>query len=409
MGFTIAVISSELFAPRIKTIASEFSDVHFYYYTYKRPTEAREIVQSLPEVDAVFFAGTFPYYHGKAALEERKLPVYVMKQDEAVVTATLLQASWTYQVSPDKISIDLTDPVLAHEIVSEISPEKNFGAVLKIDPEMSLSSVVQFHVYAQQSGRAKVAITSLHAVHEELTRAGYASLYMWELTRTLARALAQTTHLARLSKSQKAEPAVVLVRHDGANESFYSTVRQYLQSPWFAHDSETAQFITTRKHIEYVIGLSEFREFLEASDARTGIGYGLDILTATRHAEDALDYSNKGGIFLMDAQKNLSSPISSERITLQLTEPNQVQLAKRMGLSPANLSRLLRFHAIHPSNQFTAQDLENHLNVTRRSTERIIKKCVDHGLVTASGEEMTYQQGRPRTIYTFTLPDYLKR
>lgn len=407
LALTIAVVSSELFAPRIRELASEFSDIHFIYYTYKHSTEARIIASDLRHVDAVFFAGTFPYYHARSILDERQLPVYVMRQDEAVVTATLLQAGWLHQVAPQDISIDLTDPVLIHEIVTEISPGHTIGAVLQIDPNISQQAVVQFHSYAQQSGRVRVAITSIHAVHEELIQKGYRSVYMRELKRTLVRALAQTAYLARLSKSQKAEPAVMLISKSHADPTFHATIRRHVQGSWFPYNEDTAQFITTRKHVEFVMEQSEFREFLETSRARTGIGYGLDILTATRHAEDALDFSGEGGIYIMDAQKNLSSPMSSERITLQLTQPNQVLLAKRMGLSPANLSKLIRFYTIHPSNQFTAQDLENFLGVTRRSTERIIKKCVDHKLVVATGEEMTYQQGRPRTIYTFTLPDFL--
>lgn len=407
MALTVAVISSELFSPRIRALSSEFPDIHFIYYTYKHSPEARNIASDLPNVDAVFFAGTFPYYHAKAVIEEREVPVYVMRQDEAVVTATLLQAGWLYQVTPSEISIDLTDPVLIHEIVEEISPGDALGAVLKIDPNISQRAVVQFHSHAQQSGRTKVAITSIHAVHEELTQKGYLSVYMRELNRTLSRAIGQTVYLAKLAKSQKAEPAVMLINKQYTDEKFYATIRHHIQGSWFPYNDKTVQFITTRKHVEYVLGQSEFREFLETSKARTGVGYGLDILTATRHAEDALDFSEEGGIYVMDAQKSLSSPLSSERIALQLTQPDQVALAKQMGLSPANLSRLLRFYDIHPSNQFTAQDLENFLGVTRRSTERIIKKCVDHKLVLATGEEMTYQQGRPRTIYTFTLPDFL--
>lgn len=409
MALTVAVVSSELFAPRIRELSSEFSDIHFIYYTYKHSTEARAIASELPNVDAVFFAGTFPYYHAKAVLEEKEVPVYVMRQDEAVVTATLLQAGWLYHVSPSEISIDLTDPVLIHEIVEEISPGDALGTVLQIDPNISQRAVVQFHSHAQQSRKTKVAITSIHAVHEELIQKGYRSIYMRELKRTLARALAQTAYLARLTKSQKAEPAVMLISKQHADDPFNATIRRHVQGSWFPYNDDTVQFITTRKHVEHVLSQFEFREFLETSKARTGIGYGLDILTATRHAEDALDFSEEGGIYVMDAQKSLSSPLSSERITLQLTQPNQVMLAKQMGLSPANLSRLLRFYEIHPSNQFTAQDLETYLGVTRRSTERIIKKCVDHKLVMATGEEMTYQQGRPRTIYTFTLPDFLTR
>lgn len=407
MALTIAVIGSELFTPRIQELETKFPELRFYYYTYSDSKEAREIVQQLPVVDALFFAGTFPYHYAKDVVERRQIPSYVMRQDEAIITATLLHASWMYQVSATEISIDLTVPALFSEVLNELSSTVESGPVLQIYPEISLDSVLQFHMRAQDAQKTKIAITSIHSVHQALEEAGYKSLYMRELTETLHRAISQTAHLAKLVKSQKAEPAVVLVRNPSESKDLNDALRQFLKSPWFSHDKTTLQFLTTRKHIEYVLHLFEFRELIERHHVQVGVGYGLDTLTATRHAEDALGYGDSGTIFVMDAQKNLTTPFTSEKLVLQLTQPRQVELAKKMAMSPANLSKVIRFHALHPSNQFTASDLEKFLGLTRRSTERMIKKLVDHQLIVRSGEEMTYQQGRPRTVYTFQLPDYL--
>ncbi|MDD1368253.1 hypothetical protein PTB13_09285, partial [Bacillus sp. MHSD17] len=49
-------------------------------------------------------------------------------------------------------------------------------------------------------------------------------------------------------------------------------------------------------------------------------------------------------------------------------------------------------------------DLSEYLQVTRRSTERLLKKLVDYGYAHICGEEMPYQQGRPRAIYELNLP-----
>lgn len=407
MALSLAVISSELFSPRIQQLEKHFPDLRFHYYTYKHSKEARQIVENLPRVDALFFAGTFPYYYAKPVLDETRLAVYVMEQDEAVITTTLLQASWLFQAQPADMSVDLVDPALLKETLGEIMPDSHAGPLLQIYPEIPLESVLQFHIGAQKSGKVKVAVTSIHAIHTELSKLGYNSVYMRELTQTLKREIEQTAYSAKLAKSQKAEPAVVLIRNTEGTSAAYEAFRNLLQSPWFMHNDRTAQYVTTRQHIEYVLSLQEFKEMMEDQNVHVGIGYGLDMLSATRNAEDALEYGSTGTIFILDRHKKLYAPFTSEQRTLQLTEPKQLEIAKQLGMSPANLSRVVQFYTLHPSNQFTASDLEEFLGLTRRSTERMIKKLVDHQLVVRSGEEMTYLQGRPRAVYTFQLPEAL--
>lgn len=75
-------------------------------------------------------------------------------------------------------------------------------------------------------------------------------------------------------------------------------------------------------------------------------------------------------------------------------------------MSPATLSKIIQFSKSRQSLQFTAADLSDYMQVTRRSTERILKKLVNPGLVKIVGEEMTYQKvGHVRFmnyIYRFT-------
>jgi predicted transcriptional regulator len=81
-------------------------------------------------------------------------------------------------------------------------------------------------------------------------------------------------------------------------------------------------------------------------------------------------------------------------------------MAKLTKLSPLNISKLINFSHERQSAQFTSQNLSEYLQVTRRTTERIIKKLVDNGYAKIVGEEMTHQQGRPRTIYELNFATY---
>ena len=48
-------------------------------------------------------------------------------------------------------------------------------------------------------------------------------------------------------------------------------------------------------------------------------------------------------------------------------------MAKLTSLSPLNISKLINFSNERQSAQFTSQNLSEYLQVTRRTTERIIK------------------------------------
>jgi len=99
-------------------------------------------------------------------------------------------------------------------------------------------------------------------------------------------------------------------------------------------------------------------------------------------------------------------PKSEVRLALKTDDPYVLQMAKKTGLSPLNISKIIHFSRERQSAQFTSHNLSEYLQVTRRTTERIIKKMVDNGYAKVVGEEMTHQQGRPRTIYELNFAIY---
>lgn len=143
---------------------------------------------------------------------------------------------------------------------------------------------------------------------------------------------------------------------------------------------------------------------------KIGFGYGTTVIEAEQNAGIALRFAqndpfDKCGYILTD-DKNLLGPYPKETKLQRLKndDPKLFDIAKEIKISPGNLSKLIEFSRKRSSSQFTAAELTDYLQITRRSTERIIKKLVDHGSIRVVGEEMTYQQGRPRSIYELHLP-----
>ena len=117
---------------------------------------------------------------------------------------------------------------------------------------------------------------------------------------------------------------------------------------------------------------------------------------------------NRSLFYILTSDKDLFGPFPKEQRvqSLKNDNPELMKIAKETKLSPANLSKIIQFSQSHPSLKFTA-DLSEYLQVTRRSTERLLKKLVDYGYAHICGEEMPYQQGRPRALYELNLPLFL--
>lgn len=143
-----------------------------------------------------------------------------------------------------------------------------------------------------------------------------------------------------------------------------------------------------------------------------GFGYGKTVNEAEQNAKIARGFAKNNPIescfYILTSDKELFGPFPKEQRvqSLKNDNPELMKIAKETKLSPANLSKIIQFSQSHPSLKFTAADLSEYLQVTRRSTERLLKKLVDYRYANICGEEMPYQQGRPRAIYELNLPLY---
>jgi hypothetical protein len=171
---------------------------------------------------------------------------------------------------------------------------------------------------------------------------------------------------------------------------------------------------STQGKIEDLINHHMLHDFFENDQEhiKVGFGYGETIFEADQNSEIALHFAKKEGeescAYILTEEKELSGPFPQEykQQRLVIDHPDFLKMAKQTTLSPANLSKIIQFGQSKNARHFTTVDLANYLKVTRRSTERILKKLADHGFVLVVGEEMTYQQGRPRAIYQLNILIY---
>lgn len=409
----IAVLGSVDFIKRLRQLEHEIPSISLDYYTYNKPSEAKNIVQNIKPCDAVFFSGSFPFIHATESIEKLPIPVYYLKQDETAITTTLLSLCSSSTISIHKLSIDLIHPESVQSVLEDIGQAKQAPFLMKIDTSFDLDEIVAFHTSLQKSGEAVLAITSIHAVYQALRDNHLSVIRMIDPKSSIIKGIEDTKSLALLFKSQSAKVAVGYIQttlDDPVSEHIIKQMAASIQATMVKEADHLYTLFSTQGDVQEALTKNTITAWMNPSSSplKVAFGYGKTVIEATQNARDALSYATDNTAYLLTDSKELLGPYpnSITQVRLKNNDPVLVQIAKETTLSPANLSKVIQFSRSRKSIEFTAYDLELYLQVSRRTTERILKKLTDHGYVQVVGEEMTYQQGRPRAIYELNFPTY---
>jgi hypothetical protein len=421
MTTKIAVIGPADFIYNILSVASHIEEIEIEPYVYLRPEEATDLLKNLKPCDVVFYSGALPFFFSKELREQLPIPTLFLEQDEMAIASSLLSIMYHKSVPIERISIDLTDSSFVANVLKDIGIHRAHLHVMDyaniLPNKYDTTQIVNFHHSRFNLGLVDIALTSIHTVYDQLQQLGVPSQRMIDPKKALIRGLLDAKALAELAKSHSATVAVVYIS---------LTATQELQNKHldvFAHDIHASvkqidemSFIlySTRGNIEAVMASSNFPDFLLKwqNPIAVGFGYGATAVEAEQNAKVARSFAanleNESCGYILTEDKELLGPFPKDNKALRLKNdhPELLQIAKETKLSPVNLSKIIQFSKSRQLLQFTAADLSNYMQVTRRSTERILKKLVDHGFVKIVGEEMTYQQGRPRAIYELNMPIY---
>ncbi|WP_242253180.1 transcriptional regulator [Bacillus cereus group sp. BfR-BA-01379] len=418
MMIKIAVVGSKEFMETLLPIAHKLEEIEIDPYIYLHPAESSELLTRLKPCDFIFFSGALPYYMAKEIREQLRIPSTYLQQDETTVVSSILSVMYHQRIQPHKISIDLVDRSFItnvfHDIGIKESPQV-FDYENMLWSKDEINRVTDFHIAKYQSGEAHLALTSIHAVYDELQKVGIPSERMIDPKQSIIHGLKDAKIKAELAKSHSATVGACMISSLELREGLLEqldAISKALHGSFKKVDGMTFILYTTRGDIESIIKTNMIHTLFASIEGTIaiGFGYGKTVKEAEQNAKIAQSFAKNNPIdhcfYILTSDKELFGPFPKEQRvqSLKNENPELMKIAKETKLSPANLSKIIQFSQSHSSLKFTAADLSEYLQVTRRSTERLLKKLVDYGYAHICGEEMPYQQGRPRAIYELNLP-----
>ncbi|WP_010302880.1 helix-turn-helix domain-containing protein [Kurthia senegalensis] len=410
MSTKVAVISSKAFQQRLLKIAEQVRDIELDFYIYGHPSEAPELLKEVKSCDVLFITGTLPYLYSKPILDKWPIPWTYLKQDEFAIANTLLAFSTRHHIPLDRISIDVMNKHFVENVLTDIEYIGPSPYVIEIDDQTREQQLIEFHTTLWTQQKINHVITSSHNVFEHLQKIGVPVFRVTDSSTSIVRRLEETKSLVRITKSESAKVVVGLLEMNTLHEETVDQIAQVLHAIKQPISKTQIEFYTTMGHLQHAINRKKLATIIEsnANDLKLAFGYGLSVNDAEQNAMYAMQYTPPNNICIVDEQKHLINPLHHEETTLslQIDDPYIMKLAKNTKLSPLNISKIIAFAEARQSPKFTAHDLAEYLQVTRRTTERIIKRLVTHEYVQIVGEEMGYTQGRPRTIYELKFSLY---
>jgi len=413
MSTKIAVICSKAFMKRINSIAQNIENIQIDFYLYNQPTEAPVLLKEMMPCDALLFGGTLPYLHAQSALSELPIPWNYIKQDETAISTTLLSLLAKHTVPLNRISIDVMDPAIVENVLTEIEYCGPKPYIQPISITKPTQSILQHHIALWEANSVDFVITSIHSVFDELQALQIPAMRMLDATNSIVQCLEETKSQSLLTKSESVKAVVGLLEAPEDKPIDYNMLTQITAATHATYKEISPysfELYTTAGHLQKALEKENLQNLLQQTDKpfKLAFGYGHSIFEANQNAKNALTFTKPFEIYILDEHKNLLGPFpkSQVRLALKTDDPYVLQMAKKTGLSPLNISKIIHFSRERQSAQFTSHNLSEYLQVTRRTTERIIKKLVDNGYAKVVGEEMTHQQGRPRTIYELNFAIY---
>ncbi|MGG0670255.1 hypothetical protein [Sporosarcina koreensis] len=415
MRIKIALIGPTHFCQRALLLTENRKDIELIPYEYASPKDAGNLVQTIIPCDVILFSGSLPFAYAKSAINNIAIPTLYLKQDERAVAVTLLYLSTKFKYNLNRISIDVREKIHLDHIVNDVNGEIQFPYVYTLKEQDNIQNIVAYHEQLIFEQKTDAAITSVHAVHEELIKTGIPVYKMIDPESALLDTIEEAKQKAILHKSTASQIAIGKIKGTQPNyilEPFVTKIADFMQAAWSENVGHYDLFTTTGI-VENIVKDKAFLRLIQKMprDIKLAFGTGENLQDATENAKSALDFAAKypgRSLYLLDADKKLHGPypVSTDAVQMKVDEPSLVEVATNTKLSPANISKLIQFGQSRQAKQFTANDLSLYLNVSRRTAERILKKLMEFQYVKIVGEEMAYKQGRPRALYELNFATY---
>ncbi|QQE77125.1 ArsR family transcriptional regulator [Alicyclobacillus sp. SO9] len=453
MKIHLGVIGADDSMKRILEVAQGYPSLEVHPYIY---WDENEVIPLLSEhahtSDMWLFSGKIPYEIARA-WGQLHVPLFYLEHTGFSLYPVLLYLAHEHDISIREISLD----TITAEEISKMLHET--GIVSEFPREFYSSArtretLIRHHEELYRQGRVKAVVTCLRSAHLALADKGIPAHHVLSTRFAIERALSdviQTFEMLHFRDSQiavqlfeftsvqptSATPAEpnrtptepesiegqsrrtesirtrqVTAAIEGYAKKLQGSVRWMGETEGMILTTRGALADVTegfRKKASDLEGTTQSRAGLESMSC--GIGIGRTVFEAQENATMAMrharKYRNENWVVVFDNKKikvfSDKDRTEQQSLSYDYADEGLQNVADIAGLSVSTLSKVT--HVLHKlgTDELTANELAQNLQILPRSARRILGTLEKSGFAKVRGEETPFMQGRPRKLYQITL------
>lgn len=426
---SVAVVGPKDSVQECIELSSKYKGLQLTPFTYELELETQDIVRSISNrYDVMLFTGPIPYYQAVEVDEIKRIPSVYIPFNGSGLYRALFQIKTT---DLSRISIDTVSRNGIEKAYHELGIPSITHHVLEYDTALSVTEFVEFHKRLYDEGKVDVALTCLRSCYKELKARGIPVIRIFPLKSVIEETLDKLLIMGESLLNKESQIVVGCIHIDSYQNNIVTKnsheihrlqlelqqmILKYVEEidGYFTQSSQDEYlFFTTRslfekssKHFTTSPLLEKVRRGMPVTIS-VGVGFAATANQAGSHARVALEKCKEYGgdtCFVVHENQSITGPIGRDScltVNSRSSDSKDLKGIESAGINSYTFYRLME--AIRKTDgNFTANNVASYLNITMRSTRRLLLKFENADIIQKVGKESLHTKGKPRNVYTLS-------
>lgn len=425
----IAIIGAPDSVKKVYSIlSSAYSEINFVTRSTEKIDDMINFIQDIEEnVDGFYLTGIGIYSASNEKTNIKKPVVYTKRGITGIV-----KSFWDFQkdncgtsiLKNMKIGIDVVDEKDFLETLEEFNIKIKSYYLQKYDYQKTEAEYLEEYLKKIKSGEINCVFTAFGYIYSALKEKNIPVYRVQATNSEIKKEFKNLLDRIKMSKAENSKISVEIIKilkSERISNNILSDKLQF-EKELLAYSQMVDGNIQTLGNDEYLI-LSN-KGLLNASEnintilsiiknysskgliISIGIGEGNTMFLSEKNARIALKISMGNGnnsIFFSDGSE-VKGPLMEKREILYKNSSDKkiLEVSKNTGVSALYLEKIKSVIKKQDKNSFTSVELAEFLNISERSTNRIIKKIIESGYASVEYEN-SFGAGRPRRKTQFNF------
>ncbi|MFR9018342.1 MAG: hypothetical protein ACLVH8_01430 [Fusobacterium sp.] len=425
----IAIIGAPDSVKKVYSIlSSAYSEINFVTRSTEKIDDMINFIQDIEEnVDGFYLTGIGIYSASNEKTNIKKPVVYTKRGITGIV-----KSFWDFQkdncgtsiLKNMKIGIDVVDEKDFLETLEEFNIKIKSYYLQKYDYQKTEAEYLEEYLKKIKSGEINCVFTAFGYIYSALKEKNIPVYRVQATNSEIKKEFKNLLNRIKMSKAENSKISVEIIKilkSEGISNNILSDKLQF-EKELLSYSQMVDGNIQTLGSDEYLIlsnkGLLNAPENIntilsiiknysyKGLHISIGIGEGNTIFLSEKNARTALKISISNGndsIFFSDGSE-VKGPLMEKREILYKNSSDKkiLEVSKNTGVSALYLEKIKSVIKKQDKNSFTSVELAEFLNISERSTNRIIKKIIESGYASVEYEN-SFGAGRPRRKTQFNF------